>query len=102
MAMSGARAADVRALERFRAPLKSDDELAAAAELVEARAAVDEARASGRRLASAWSMYDARYRAARVAGWTSEELRGHFACWASTVGEARRAGWVYRGRPGAG
>jgi hypothetical protein len=87
----------------MRGPRSRASRLDAAADLVDARVAFDVARAElERALAEARSAYDARYRSARGAGWTTEELRTQFGCRPPAFDEIRPAAWLPRGRPGAG
>ena len=94
-------------VERYRtAAIRSDEQLGLVADLTRTREALDQLRAElHARLTAASTDYQARYRAARAAGWTAEELRTHFGCDApapAVVDRAVRTGWTYRGRPGAG
>jgi hypothetical protein len=99
----GPTTAGARALERYALSQMSDDQLGAAADLVDARAAVEATRAElERQLAEVRSAYDARYHAARRAGWTAEELRMHFGCRPPGFERAGPVVWPRRGRPGAG
>jgi hypothetical protein len=95
--------AGMRALERYALSRRSGDRLGAAADLVDARVALDATRAElERKLAEVRSAYDARYHAARLAGWTTEELRMHFGCRPPAFEQAGPVAWPRRGRPGAG
>ncbi len=94
-------------VERYRsAVLRSDEQLDLVTDLTHTRDALDQLRAEHHaRLTAAITDYQARYSAARAAGWTAAELRTHFGCDApapAVMDRAVRTGWAYRGRPGAG
>jgi hypothetical protein len=89
--------AGASALARYARAQKLGEQLDAAADLVDARVAFDVARAEVERALAEARSYGARYRSARDAGWTTEELRTQLGCRPPVFDEVRPALAAARG-----